>query len=90
MSKALFNAYGAQIIPGETKQRLAYKEEITESTGTTTVYKTYDSSASAAIYKETITEADGVTSITREIAYGAWSDRATLTYVPVNDPLEVG
>lgn len=70
--------------------RLPYKEEITESAGTTTVYKVYDSSASGAIYKETITEADGVTSITRELSYGAWADRATLTYVPVNDTVEVG
>ena len=88
MSKEFFNAYGVSVVQTAIKERLPYKEEFEVSGGTTTVYKAYENSATAVIYKETIVEA-AVTTITREIAYGAWADRATLTYAPVNDPVEV-
>lgn len=88
MSKELFNAYGALVIPGETKERLLEEEDIIVSGATTTVYKTFSVNA-GAIYRDIITETEGRTSISHKIAYGAWADRATLTYVPVNDPVEV-
>lgn len=50
-----------------------------------TVYLCYANTANRAIRR--ITTADGVTTI--EWAYGAWADRATLTYKPINEFAEV-
>lgn len=49
------------------------------------VYLCYANTANRAIRR--ITTADSVTTI--EWAYGAWADRATLTYHPINETIEV-
>lgn len=48
-------------------------------------YICYADTARRAIRRITVT--DGVTAI--EWAYGAWDDRAALTYVPINKYIEV-
>lgn len=57
---------------------------VDESTAGTT-YICYANTAKRAIRR--ITEAGGVTTV--EWAYGAWEQRASLEYVPINNLVEV-
>lgn len=49
-------------------------------------YICFDAGAKRAIRR--ITESDGVTTI--EWAWGAWANRASLSYVPINTPIDDG
>ena len=52
-------------------------------------YMRFFNTAVCAIHRLTITTANGRTVIKKEVAYGAWADRATLTYREINAQLEV-
>ena len=57
---------------------------IDESTAGTT-YLCFFNTENRVVHRVTV--ADGITTVER--AYGAWEDRATLDYVPINDFIEV-
>jgi len=67
------NSYFALIKPYQTDKK-----------NPPTMYWRYQS-GNGAVLVERITIEDGIS--THEKALGAWADRATLTYVPINDPL---
>lgn len=58
---------------------------VEESSGVT--YICYTNDAQRAIRRITESASGGVTTTTIEVAWGAWADRATLTYRPVNSEL---
>lgn len=61
---------------------------IVEEAGNGVTYICYDDGAKRAVRRITETTANGVTTTVIEVAYGAWADRATLDYHPVNDDIE--
>ncbi|MBQ9501783.1 MAG: hypothetical protein IJU70_06480 [Lentisphaeria bacterium] len=58
---------------------------VEERSGVT--YICYTDEPQRAIRRITETTSEGVTTTVIEIAYGAWADRTTLTYRPVNSEL---
>jgi hypothetical protein len=51
------------------------------------IYVCYQNTPLRAIRRITKVQTGGVKTTTVEIARGAWEDRATLNYVPVNEPI---
>ena len=73
-------------LPGEL---LAY---VVDQAGGGITYVCYfpdDASGKRAIKRITETSSGGSTITTIEHAYGAWNDRATLTYYPINQVIPV-
>ena len=60
-----------------------------EDTGTGVKYMCYNDKPQRAIQRITKTKVGTVTTTKIENAFGAWEDRATLEYFPVNDPIIV-
>lgn len=54
--------------------------------GNGVIYMCYSDAAVKPIIRVTD---DGNGTITQEWAYGSWADKATLTYVPINNMIEV-
>lgn len=82
------NLQGA--IPSAPGRTLAYMvEEHAEANGVTVKYICYNNSDPRAIQRITKTKVGSVTTTKIENAFGAWEDRETLEYFPVNDPIIV-
>jgi len=77
-------------IPSAPGRTLAYMvEEHAEANGVTVKYICYNNNDPRAIQRITKTKVGSVTTTKIENAFGAWEDRATLEYFPVNDPIIV-
>ena len=82
--KKMFNNRGGLFgAPNMNPEYGAYQVDASAEDGT--VYIRYANDNICAITR--ISTADGVTTI--EWAYGAWADRASLTYVPINEAIVV-
>lgn len=66
-----------------------YEMDIPEDGGDGVYYTRFFNAATCAIHRITIATANGRTVIKTEVAYGAWADRATLTYQEINAQMEV-
>jgi len=73
-------------IPSAPGRTLPY---MVEDTGTGVKYMCYNDKPQRAIQRITKTKVGTVTTTKIENAFGAWEDRATLEYFPVNDPIIV-
>lgn len=87
MAKAIYDHWGnressVNFIGSRVRDPEPYV--IDEATAGTT-FICYADTPNRAIRR--ITEADGITTV--EWAYGAWEERASLNYVPINETVEV-
>lgn len=64
-----------------------FYETETASGGIT--YKRLENTNPCVIWKETVTTNGGNTNTKLEFGWGDWSDKANLTYVPINSSLEI-
>lgn len=62
---------------------------VEENTDTGITYICYDDGVTRAIRKITETTVGNVTTTKIEIGYGAWANRASVTYQPINKALSV-
>ena len=75
--------------PAPPIEKLAY---IVEDAGGGITYICYtpdDANGKRVIERITKVSSGGVTTTTIEHAYGAWADRASLTYYPINEAIPV-
>ena len=72
------------VVPDEAWHWYEYYYIVDAKTQGTT-YKCFLDTPKRVIWRETVQ--DGVTTL--EFGYGAWKDRATLEYAPINGSLEV-
>lgn len=86
MAKVIYDQYGRR--PGDRHYGNNANPPLVhiadESTAGVT-YLCFFGTAARAIHR--VTETAGITTLER--AWGAWADRATLTYTPINDYIEV-
>ena len=80
---------------GRAQERINFKfgEQdpyiVEEDSATGITYICYDDGALRAIRRITEVVAGATTTTTIEVAYGAWADRETLTYQPINQDLSI-
>jgi len=85
----VINKYGWPLvrdcIPEEAHDYYNNNFYLIDDQGSGVVYKCWHAHAKRVIWRETTTA--GVTTL--EFGYGAWDDRANLTYAPINGGLNV-
>ena len=64
----------------ETKPAIPYQVETPASDDTGITYTRYLNRAVTCIHRTTVSNSGGRQTIVSDVAYGAWADRATLTY----------
>ena len=67
----------------------AYEQDIPKDGNDGVYYTRFYNTSVCAIHRITITTTGDRKTIVTEVAYGAWADRATLTYQEINAVLEV-
>lgn len=76
------------IVPDEAWHHYEYFYE-TETNGSGVTYKRLENTNPCVIWRESITTSGGTTNTKLEFSWGDWTNKSSLTYVPINATIHV-